>query len=99
MSWRNQSSVFVIMWQSDKSGGTYTELRKTVEGKDKLLNTLEFIGVDLEKVVVTEQPRIWMPDVKKDRKNKKQAPKVDMVDVVEGGNDLVGTESTPQIHA
>ncbi|WAB24993.1 hypothetical protein M3_0042 [Lysinibacillus phage vB_LfM_LysYB1] len=99
MSWRNQSSVFIIMWQSDKSGGTYTELRKTVEGKDRLLDTLKFIGVDLEKVVVTEQPRIWMPDVKKDRKSKKQAQKLDTLEVLEGGNELVRTESTPQIHA
>lgn len=71
MSWQSQDSVFVIMWQSSRSGGTYTELRKTEAGKDRLLRTLEFMGVDLKSVIVTEQEKVWKPDLKKNGKRVK----------------------------
>jgi hypothetical protein len=57
----HQDSVFIIMWQSTKSGGTYTALRKSIRGKNKFLSGLRFLGVDLKEVQVIEQTKTWVP--------------------------------------
>lgn len=65
----HQNKVFIIMWQSSKSGGTYTELRKSVRGKNRFLQGLSFHGVDLREVVVIEQEKTWVPEKKTKEKN------------------------------
>ena len=60
----HQEKIFLIMWQSQKSGGTYSELRKSVQGKNRFLYTLQMMGVNLEDVIVTEQPKAWIPEKK-----------------------------------
>lgn len=79
MSWQNQEVVYVIMWRSQKSGGTYTELRRTEQGRDRLLNTLKFMGVDPSQIVVTEQKKVWKPDLRKNGKRKKQEGVIELV--------------------
>ncbi len=61
MSWQNQEIVYLIMYQSKVSGATLTELRKTDFGRDRLLNTLVFLGYSLDDVVVVEQKKAWKP--------------------------------------
>jgi hypothetical protein len=74
MSWKTCENVFVIMWRSEKSGCTYSELRKTVEGKNRLVETLLFLGY--ENVVVTEQKKVWMPEPKKSKLKEKDDGKI-----------------------
>lgn len=57
----HQDKVFIIMWKSSRSGGTYTELRKSIRGKNRFLIGLEILGVDLSEVYVIEQPKQWVP--------------------------------------
>lgn len=64
----HQSEVFIIMWQSRKSGGTYTELRKSIRGKNKFLKGLHHFGVDLNEVKVIPQPKSWIPENKSRKK-------------------------------
>lgn len=63
----HQDRVFIIMWESSKSGGTYTELRKSIRGKDKFLRGLHFFGVDLNEVRVIDVPKAWVPEPKKSK--------------------------------
>lgn len=70
----HHSMVYIIMWQSSRSGGTYTELRKSVKGKNRFLEGLEFQGVDMSEVYVIEQEKAWVP-VKKDKKDKRDKVK------------------------
>lgn len=65
----HQNNVFIIMWQSSKSGGTYTELRKSVKGKNRFLQGLRFYGVDLREVNVIEVEKTWVPEKKTKTKN------------------------------
>lgn len=65
----HQDKVFIIMWQSSKSGGTYTELRKSVRGKNRFLQGLSFYGVDLREVNIIEVPKTWVPEKKTKDKN------------------------------
>lgn len=67
MSWQRQEEVYLIMYESQKTGATYSELRKTDKGKDRLLKTLEFLGYDIDDVVVTSHPKIWFPELKSDK--------------------------------
>lgn len=60
--------VFIIMWQSSKSGGTYTELRKSVRGKNRFLRGLNYYGVNLQEVQVIEVPKTWVPEPKVKKK-------------------------------
>lgn len=69
--WQNAESVFIIMFQSRVSGGTYTELRKTEAGKDRLVRTLVFMGYDEKDIIVTEQKKAWKPDLRENGKRKK----------------------------
>ncbi len=57
----HQEKVYIIMWQSSKSGGTYTELRKSIRGKNRFLLGLRMMGVDLDEVQVFEQDKKWIP--------------------------------------
>lgn len=66
----HQDKVFIIMWQSSKSGGTYTELRKSVRGKNRFLQGLSFLGVNLREVHVFEQVKTWVPQPKTKEKGK-----------------------------
>lgn len=60
----HQDKVFIIMWQSARSGGTYTELRKSVRGKNRFIAGLSRLGVDLSEVHVFEQQKAWIPQRK-----------------------------------
>lgn len=64
-----QDTVYIIMWQSKRSGGTYTELRKSEQGKDRFLHALEWMGVDMSTVLVTRQSKPWVPVRKTRRKS------------------------------
>lgn len=68
MSWRTQDSVYIIMWRSEVSGGTYSALRKTEQGKDNFINTLYQNGVDPSQVIISEQKKKWSPNDKKKSK-------------------------------
>lgn len=61
-SWRNQEVVYIVMYQSRKSGGTYTEVRRTPRGLARLLETLRILGYKKEEISITEQQKKWMPD-------------------------------------
>ncbi|OME54156.1 hypothetical protein BSK59_16260 [Paenibacillus odorifer] len=69
----HQSMVYIIMWHSQRSGGTYTELRKSVRGKNRFLAGLNFHGVDLKEVQVIEQPKVWVPVPKTKKPTKKRS--------------------------
>lgn len=56
-----QEKIFLIMWKSNRSGGTYSQLRKSIEGKDRFLRSLAFLGVNLSEVTVVEQTKVWVP--------------------------------------
>jgi hypothetical protein len=62
MSWQNQETVYLVMWRSKKSGATLSELKKTDDGRDRLLRTLEYLGYDLDEVIVIEQDKAWKPE-------------------------------------
>jgi hypothetical protein len=66
----HQDKVFIIMWHSTKSGGTYTELRKSIRGKNRFLAGLNFLGVNLKEVQVFEQTKTWVPTPKTKPKEK-----------------------------
>lgn len=63
-----QETVYIVMWQSNLSGGTYSALRKSVEGKDRLLRTLAFLGFNMSTVQVIEQEKPWVLVHKNERK-------------------------------
>jgi hypothetical protein len=74
-----QDKVYIIMYQSSKSGGTYTELRKSERGKNRLLANLHFLGVDLHDVHVFEQVKTWVPEPKtKEKKTKDEGTKTNV---------------------
>lgn len=60
----HQDRLFLIMWKSSRSGGTYSQLRKSVQGKNRFLFTLQMQGVNLDEVIVTEQFKAWIPQRK-----------------------------------
>lgn len=67
-----QDTVFIIMWPSNRSGGTYSDLRKSEAGKNRFVETLEFMGVDISTVQVIEQTKPWVPTPKSKDKKKKE---------------------------
>lgn len=69
----HQDRVFLIMWQSARSGGTYTELRKSVQGKNRFLSALHFMGIDMRSVQVFEQQKVWVPEPKGRKKQRGNA--------------------------
>jgi hypothetical protein len=68
----HHDKVYIIMWHSQKSGGTYTELRKSIRGKNKFIAGLNMMGVDLREVQVIEQPKVWVPVPKSQMKSQIQ---------------------------
>jgi len=73
MSWQNQEEVYLIMWKSHRSGATLSDLRKTDEGKNRLVDTLIGLGYDPEEIIVVKQEKAWKPTklggFKKERAN------------------------------
>lgn len=61
MSWQNEEMLYLVMWRSKKSGATLSDLRKTEEGKDRLVNTLKYLGYREEDIIVVRQRREWKP--------------------------------------
>jgi len=61
MSWQNQEIVYVIMWESKVSGATRSELRRTDYGRNRLLATLQFLGYELDDIIIVEQKKAWKP--------------------------------------
>lgn len=59
--WQNQETVYLIMWRSRKSGATLSELRKTDYGKDRLIQTLVFLGYEKDDIIVIEKNKAWKP--------------------------------------
>jgi len=57
MSWQNEDKVFLIMWQSRKTGATLSTLKKSEFGKDNFIRTLRWMKVDPETIVVVDQER------------------------------------------
>lgn len=53
--------LYLVMWRSRKSGATLSDLRKTEEGKDRLVNTLKFLGYSDDEIIVRKQRREWKP--------------------------------------
>jgi len=60
--WQNQDVVYIVMYRSRKSGGTYTEIRRTAQGLARLLQTLKYLGYKDDEIIITEQKKKWMPD-------------------------------------
>lgn len=60
MNW--QDTAYIIMWRSSKSGGTYTELRRTDWGRDRLLKTLVYQGIPRENIHVEKQRKPFIPE-------------------------------------
>ncbi len=76
MSWFNQDKVYLVMWRSQKTGATYSDIRKTDRGLNRLLDTLRWMGYSDEEIIVTEQRKAWLPDKKVNGKRKKRERKV-----------------------
>lgn len=72
--WQNSETTFLIMYQSRKSGGTFSELRKTEYGRDKFLRTLYFFGYEPEDITVIENKKPWKP-TRIGNQKKKNKPK------------------------
>jgi hypothetical protein len=62
-SWRNQDHVYIVMYPSRKSGGTYTEVRRTPRGLARLLRTLRSLGYVDSEIEITDKRKTWMPEV------------------------------------
>jgi hypothetical protein len=75
-----QDTAYIIMWKSEKSGGTYTELRRTDWGRDRLLSTLRYLGVKEKNIVVFTKQKVFVPD----RVKKKQQKKIQTQVRIEG---------------
>lgn len=65
-----QGDVYIIMWRSEKSGGTYSIIRKSEEGMRRYVYALELIGYAKEEIKVFQQHKPWVP-VKKSEEPKK----------------------------
>jgi hypothetical protein len=68
IGWQRQNKVYIVMYQSRRSGGTYTELRRTEAGLNRLIDTLLFMGYSREDISVSEQRKLWMPEFKGTKK-------------------------------
>lgn len=61
MSWQNEEMLYLVMWRSRKTGATLSDLRKTEAGKNRLVETLMYLGYSEEDIIVTKQRREWKP--------------------------------------
>jgi hypothetical protein len=68
IGWQRQDTIYIVMYQSKRSGGTYTELRKTEAGLNRLVETLVFMGYNREDIIITEQQKRWMPEFKNNKR-------------------------------
>jgi hypothetical protein len=70
MAWQNETTVYLIMWKSKRSGATLSSLKKSTEGKNSFVRTLLFMGVDPETIIVQEQekPYKYVPKSERDDK-------------------------------
>lgn len=59
-----QGEVYLIMWRSEKSGGTYSIVRKSREGMLRYVYALELIGWPKESIKVIPQNKPWVPSKK-----------------------------------
>lgn len=59
-----QSEVYVIMWRSERSGGTYSIIRKSREGMLRYVYALEMVGWKKDQIKVLSQNKPWVPDRK-----------------------------------
>lgn len=84
----HQSTVYVIMWKSSRSNGTYSEIRKSWEGMRNFILTLDTLGFDLSLVTVFEQEKPWVP-VRKSKVSKRRQPEggVNIDEQVHAGNE------------
>lgn len=70
-----QDEVYLIMWRSEKSGGTYSIIRKSEEGMRRYVYALELIGWPKEQIKVFPQNKPWVPLKKSEEpKQRKQLP-------------------------
>lgn len=78
-----QSEVYLIMWRSERSGGTYSIVRKSREGMLRYVYALELIGWRKEDIKVVLQDKPWVPIKKSEEPKGKhkalQAPREDEV--------------------
>lgn len=56
-----QDEVYVIMWRSERSGGTYSIIRKSREGMLRYVYALELIGWPKDSIKVATQSKPWVP--------------------------------------
>lgn len=69
VSWKDQDCVYVIMYPSRKTGGTYSIIRRLPQGLENVKKTLLALGYKEEELVITEMPKPWMPPKKNKRKH------------------------------
>jgi hypothetical protein len=62
-SWRDQDHVYIVMYPSRKSGGTYTEVRRTPRGLARLMRTLRSLGYMDSEIEITDKQKTWMPEI------------------------------------
>lgn len=65
-----QSDVYLIMWRSDRSGGTYSIVRKSRESMERFIHALDIMGFDMSNVQVSQQSKPWVPQRKSKPKPK-----------------------------
>lgn len=61
-----QEDVYVIMWRSERSGGTYSIIRKSREGMMRYIHALELVGWPKDQIKVFNQHKPWVPVRKTD---------------------------------
>lgn len=64
-----QQDVYVIMWRSDRSNGTYSIIRKSREGMLRYVYALEMIGWSKDQIKVINQHKPWVPERKTKEKD------------------------------
>lgn len=70
-----QDEVYLIMWRSEKSGGTYSIIRKSEEGMRRYVYALELIGWPKDQIKVITQNKPWVPIKKsEDPKTRSELP-------------------------
>lgn len=65
-----QEEVYLIMWRSERSGGTYSIIRKSEEGMKRYVYALELIGWPKDQIKVIPQHKPWVPIKKADEPRK-----------------------------
>lgn len=66
-----QEEVYVIMWRSEKSGGTYSIIRKSEEGMRRYVYALELVGWPKDDIKVFKQHKPWIPVKKTEEPTKR----------------------------